>query len=48
MSSVGVTGARSSVSGKVESLLQEIKEVCLTVIAFFVGIRCDFIFDHTL
>lgn len=29
MSSVGVTGARASVSGKVESLLKDIKEVCL-------------------
>lgn len=26
---MGVTGARSSVSGNVQSLLQEIKEVCL-------------------
>lgn len=29
MSSVGVTGTRQSVSGRVEDLLKEIKEVCL-------------------
>lgn len=28
MSSVGVTGARASVSNKVQTLLEEIKEVC--------------------
>ncbi|KAJ0791296.1 putative tryptophan synthase [Helianthus annuus] len=28
VSSIGVTGARASVSGKVQSLLQEIKAVC--------------------
>ncbi|KAG7018173.1 Tryptophan synthase alpha chain, partial [Cucurbita argyrosperma subsp. argyrosperma] len=29
VSSIGVTGARTSVSGRVQSLLEEIKEVCL-------------------
>lgn len=34
MSSIGVTGARASVSGKVQSLLKDIKEVCLITVVF--------------
>jgi tryptophan synthase alpha chain len=29
VSTVGVTGARANVSGKVQSLLQDIKQVCI-------------------
>ncbi|KAH9729576.1 Tryptophan synthase alpha chain [Citrus sinensis] len=34
VSSIGVTGARASISGHVQTLLREIKEVCVIIIQF--------------
>ena len=41
VSTVGVTGTRANVSGKVQSLLQDIKKVCSCIILFFFMLLCE-------